>query len=141
MLAQRALTENQWVNNDLPLIFMRMNVYMRYFSRIAGFILMLGLSNNIPAFALEKEILPGQQEINKGLHAASPSHSSSIYMNVEGKLKEIQGDIYILEGSKDDQPIRIQVAKDTAFPNGHKKPGEAIQALVSAQDGHALIIR
>jgi hypothetical protein len=56
-------------------------------------------------------------------------------------LKAIQGDLYILEVSSSDQPIQVKVGKDTAFPNGHKEPGQSIQALVSAQDGHALIIR
>jgi hypothetical protein len=62
-------------------------------------------------------------------------------MNVEGNLKEIQGDLYILEVVSADQPIQVQVGKDTAFPNGQKEPGQSVQALVSAQDGHALIIR
>lgn len=114
---------------------------MRFFYRSAVFILMLGLANGFPAFALEGETPPGQQGMPNDVHATSPSTTSSIYMNVEGKLKEIQGDTYILESPKADQPVRVQVGKDTAFPNGQKKPGESIQALVSAQDGHALIIR
>ena len=32
-------------------------------------------------------------------------------------------------------------ARDTAFTNGHKEPGQMLQALISTSDGHALIIR
>ncbi len=100
----------------------------------------MGVVSVSPGLAAEGESL-GQPESRKDIHASSSSASSSIYKNVEGKLKEIQGDVYILEGSKADELIRVQVGKDTAFPNGNKEPGQSVHALVSAQDGHALIIR
>jgi hypothetical protein len=110
------------------------------FKPIGLMILVMGCQDVIPGFAMDGERSPQQPEVRKELHTTSPS-SSSRYMNVEGMLKEIQGNTYILEGSSADQPIRVQVGKDTAFPNGQKEPGQPVQALVSAQDGHALIIR
>lgn len=114
---------------------------MNLFQQVGLIIFIMGLSGVTPGLALEGEAPSGKPEVGKELHTTSPSSPSSMYMNVEGKLKEIQGDIYILEGSQADEPIRVQVGKDTAFPNGHKEPGQSVHALVSAQDGHALIIR
>jgi hypothetical protein len=118
-----------------------MEVVMEPFRSIGLLILLVGSQGVTPGFAMEGEP-PVQQpaEVRKELHTTSPTPTSR-YMNVEGRLKEIQGDTYILEGSSADQPIRVQVGKDTAFPNGQKEPGQPVQALVSAQDGHALIIR
>ena len=65
----------------------------------------------------------------------------SQYLNIEGTLKEIQGDMYVLEGTSSDKPVLVHVGGDTAFPNGQKEPGQAVQALVVAGTGHALIIR
>jgi hypothetical protein len=115
-------------------------VIMKSLKCFGVFIFLTGILS-VPGFALEGETSPGQPQIQNEIHTTSPSSPSSIYMNVEGKLKEIQGDMYILEGNKTDTPIRVQVKKDTAFPNGHKEPGQSVEALVSAQDGHALIIR
>ncbi|GJL59173.1 MAG: hypothetical protein NPIRA03_20300 [Nitrospirales bacterium] len=79
-------------------------------------------------------------EARQEIQTNSPS-STSRYVNVEGTLQAIQGDLFIIEGASAEQPIRIQVGKDTAFPNGQKQLGQPVNALVSAQDGHALIIR
>ena len=107
---------------------------------IGVLILVVGCQGVATGFAMEGKPPAQQPEVRKELHTASPT-STSQFMNVEGKLKEIQGDMYILEGSSADQPILVHVGKDTAFPNGQKEPGQSVQALVSAQDGHALIIR
>ena len=66
---------------------------------------------------------------------------TSRFLNIEGTLKEIQGNIYVLEGASANQLTRVEIGKDTAFPNGQKEPGQMVQALVSSNDGHALIIR
>ena len=113
---------------------------METFKSIGVLVLAVGCQGVAPGFAMEGEPPAQQPEVRKEFHTASPTPTSR-YMNVEGRLKEIQGDTYILEGSSADQPIRVQVGKDTAFPNGQKEPGQPVQALVSAQDGHALIIR
>ena len=63
------------------------------------------------------------------------------FLNIEGTLKEIQGNVYVLEGASDHQVTRVEIGKDTAFPNGQKEPGQLVHALISSNDGHALIIR
>jgi len=117
-----------------------MEVVMEPFKSIGAVILVVGCQGMTTGFALEKELPAQQPEVRRELHAASPTPTSR-YKNVEGNLKEIQGDLYIIEGVSAAQSVRIHVGKDTAFPNGQKEPGQSVQALVSAQDGHALIIR
>ena len=65
----------------------------------------------------------------------------SRFKNVEGTLKEIQGNVYVLEENADGQSVRVEISQDTAFPNGQKEPGQDVQALVSSVNQHALIIR
>lgn len=113
---------------------------MELFKSMGVVIVMMGCQGVATGFATEAETPAQQPEVRAQIHSASPTPTSR-YMNVEGRLKEIQGDVYIIEGTSGDQPIRLQVGKDTAFPNGQKEPGQPVQALVSAQDGHALIIR
>ena len=113
---------------------------MKRFKPVGIMILGLGCVGGTTGFAMEGLSSAPQTNVTKELHTTSPS-PTSLYMNVEGKLKEIQGDLFILEGSEADQPIQVRVGKDTAFPNGQKEPGQSVQALVSTQDGHALIIR
>lgn len=113
---------------------------MEPFKPIGILVLVVGCQGVTPGFALEGKLPSQQPEVRNELHATSPTPTSR-YMNVEGNLKEIQGDLYIIEGASAAQPVRIHVGKDTAFPNGQKEPGQSVQALVSAQDGHALIIR
>ncbi len=110
--------------------------------KLIGFlVVVLGAQGITPGIAMEGDTSSPQAKVGKELHTTSPTTPTSRYKNVEGKLKEIQGDLYILEVASADQPIQLQIGKDTAFPNGQKEPGQSIQALVSAQDGHALIIR
>ena len=113
---------------------------MEPFKSIGLIIVVVGCQGVTLGFAMEGDRPFQQSEVRKELHTTAPTATSQ-YMNVEGRLKEIQGDMYILEVSSADQPIQVQVGKDTAFPNGHKEPGQPVQALVSAQDGRALIIR
>jgi hypothetical protein len=117
-----------------------MEEVMEPFKPIGVLIFLVGCLGVTTGFAMEGETPAQQTQVRKEIHTSSPT-PSSLYRNVEGKLKEIQGDMYILEESSADQPIRVQIGKDTAFPNGHKEPGQPVQALVSGQDGHALIIR
>ena len=72
---------------------------------------------------------------------ASSERAVTKFQNVEGTLKEIQGNVYVVEGDETHQSIRVEVGRDTAFPNGKKEPGQLLQALISTSDGHALIIR
>jgi hypothetical protein len=120
---------------------------MKWFKPSGVLIVAAGCLVSTVGFAMAEE-LPVQQsaevrsaEVPKDIHTNSPASSASLYKNVEGTLKDIQGDVYVLEGGAPDQSIQIHVGKDTAFPNGKKKPGQLVQALVSAKDGHALIIR
>ena len=117
-----------------------MEVVMERFKPFGVLILVVGCQGVTPGFALEKELPAQLPEVRQDLHATSPTPTSR-FKNVEGHLKEIQGDLYIIEGASAAQSVRIHVGKDTAFPNGQKEPGQPVQALVSAQDGHALIIR
>jgi hypothetical protein len=66
--------------------------------------------------------------------------TSTRFQNIEGTLKEIQGDVYVVVGEATQEPMRVEIGRDTAFPNGQKEPGQMLQALISS-DGHALIIR
>ncbi|TFG63452.1 MAG: hypothetical protein E4H32_04390 [Nitrospirales bacterium] len=113
---------------------------MKPFTRIGVLMLVMGGPGVVPALAMEGERLTQPPEVRQEIHARSPSVTSR-YANVEGTLQAIQGDMFIIEGVSADQQIQIQVGKDTAFPNGQKEPGQPVQALVSTQDGHALIIR
>jgi hypothetical protein len=117
-----------------------MEVVMQRLKAVVVLIFMLCCVGVTPGFAMKGVPSPQQSEVQKELHATSPT-PATLYMNVEGKLKEIQGDLFILEVSQKDQPIQVRVGKDTAFPNGQKVLGQPVQALVSTQDGHALIIR
>jgi hypothetical protein len=118
-----------------------MNNFYRLHYPITGFfVLMLSGMCFTQSWGMEGQSITQQPGPQTDIHAASPS-SNSQYMNVEGTLKEIQGNLYVLEGPSNEQAIRVQVGKDTAFPNGPKELGQTVQALVSAQNGHALIIR
>lgn len=115
---------------------------MKWFQPSGVLMVAAGCLVSTGGFAIEKD-LPDQQsaEVRKDVQTNPPASAASLYNNVEGTLKDIQGDVYVLEGGAPDQSIQIHVGKDTAFPNGKKKPGQLVQALVSAKDGHALIIR
>ena len=103
-----------------------------------------------PTFAGDPEIgsallqsRKGVQKINKDVRSqsAASQRSATQFQNVEGTLKEIQGNVYVVEGAAAQEPIRVEIGRDTAFPNGQKEPGQMLQALISTSDGHALIIR
>lgn len=113
---------------------------MKPFKSIGSLILVVGCLGVSPVFAMERQSPAQQPEVRNQIDTASPTPTSR-YMNVEGTLQAIQGDMFIIEGASAEQQIKIQVGKDTAFPNGQKEPGQPVHALVSAQDGHALIIR
>ncbi|MDH3503118.1 MAG: hypothetical protein OEZ41_11575 [Nitrospirota bacterium] len=113
---------------------------MKSFTQIGVLMLVIGCGGVGPCLAMEGEALAQAPEVRQELHTTSPT-ATSRYMNVEGTLQAIQGDMFIIEGASAEQQIQIQVGKDTAFPNGQKEPGQPVHALVSAQDGHALIIR
>jgi hypothetical protein len=115
-------------------------LFMSHYKTTGILLCVIGCAGATQSFGMDGQPPAPQSEIQRDLQTTSPSQTLR-YMNVEGKLKEIQGDLYILEGTSEDQSIRVQVGKDTAFPNGPKVLGQSVQALVSAQNGHALIIR
>ncbi len=49
--------------------------------------------------------------------------------------------MYVVEVESTQQSIRVKIGRDTAFPNGQKKIGQVIHALVFSSNGHALIVR
>lgn len=108
-------------------------------------IFQIGMIGLIMGFQGVSSVVAGESAI--GQPKADPTVQTqgkvpqSQYLNIEGTLKEIQGDMYVLEGTSSDKPVLVHVGGDTAFPNGHKEPGQPIQALVVASTGHALIIR
>jgi hypothetical protein len=116
---------------------------MKQFTYICAWALILGWQGVTPSFAGDSEIGSALLQSNKGVQTQSAGsvRSSTKFQNVEGTLKEIQGNVYVVEGKATQQPIRVEIGRDTAFPNGQKEPGQMLQALISTSDGHALIIR
>jgi len=116
---------------------------MKQFSYLCAWALILGCQGVTPGFAGDSEIGSAPLQTKKGVQAQSAKsiRSSTQFQNVEGTLKEIQGNVYVVEGKATQQPIRVEIGRDTAFPNGQKEPGQMLQALISTSDGHALIIR
>jgi len=116
---------------------------MRQFSYICAWALILSCQGVGLTFAGDSEMGGALLLSQKGIQtqAAESVGTPSKFKNVEGTLKEIQGNIYVVEGETTQQPIRVEVGQDTAFPNGQKEPGQLLQALIYANNGHALIIR
>ena len=116
---------------------------MKQFSYLCAGALILGCQGVTLSFAGDSEIASALLQNKKGVQAQSAKsvRSSTQFQNVEGTLTEIQGNVYVVEGGATKQPIRVEIGRDTAFPNGHKEPGQMLQALISTSDGHALIIR
>ncbi len=112
---------------------------MKQFIYLCAWVVIFGCQGLAPSFAGEANLGGALLQSNKGIQAQS-GQSSTQFQNVEGTLKEIQGNVYVVEG-EENEPIRVEVGKDTAFPNGQKEPGQMLQALISTSDGHALIIR
>ena len=115
-------------------------VVMKPLTKLIILILAIVSQGIDPALGMEGEHIAQAPEARQEIQTNSPT-STSRYVNVEGTLQAIQGDMFIIEGGSAEKQIKIQVGKDTAFPNGQKEPGQPVHALVSAQDGHALIIR
>ena len=116
---------------------------MKQFSYLCAWALILGCQGVAPTFAGDSEIGSALLQSKNGVQAQSAEsvRPSTQFQNVEGTLKEIQGNVYVVEGKATKQPIRVEIGRDTAFPNGQKEPGQMLQALISTSDGHALIIR
>ena len=116
-------------------------VEMKPLTKFCLLMLVMGCFQGVlPGLAMEGEQMAQAPEARQEIQTNSPT-ATSRYVNVEGTLQAIQGDLFVIEGASAEQQIKIQVGKDTAFPNGQKELGQPINALVSAQDGHALIIR
>ena len=103
----------------------------------------MGFLGMTPGFALESEVPESVSKISQGNTAQSPISATPTaqFKNVEGTLKEIQGNVYVVEGESTQQQIRVEIGRDTAFPNGQKKLGQVIHALVFSSNDHALIVR
>jgi hypothetical protein len=116
---------------------------MKQFSYLCAWALILGCQGVSPTFAGDSEIGSALLQGRNGVQVQSVEsvRPSTQFQNVEGTLKEIQGNVYVVEGKATKQPIRVEIGRDTAFPNGKKEPGQMLQALISTSDGHALIIR
>ena len=116
---------------------------MKQFSYLCAWALILGCQGITPSFAGTSD-LSGPLALNTtGVKAQGKSTEGAAtkFQNVKGTLKEIQGNVYVVEGEEAHQSIRVEVGRDTAFPNGKKEPGQLLHALISTSDGHALIIR
>ena len=116
---------------------------MKQFSYLCALALILGCQGVTLSFAGDSATGSAFLQSNKGLHTQSAKsvRSSTTFQNVQGTLKEIQGNVYVVERAATQQPIRLEVGRDTAFPNGQTEPGQMLHALISTSDGHALIIR
>lgn len=116
---------------------------MKRFSYFGALVCVMGFQGVVPGFATEQEMSDTVPQIRQPSIAQSSTSVTSAphFKNVEGTLKEIQGNFYVVEGEATQQPIRVEIRQDTAFPNGQKKLGEVIQALVLSINGHALIVR
>ena len=116
---------------------------MKQFSYLCALVLILGCQGVTLSFAGDSKIGSAHILSSKVVEAQSAGfvRASTQFQNIEGTLKEIQGNVYVVEGGATKQPIRVEIGRDTAFPNGHKEPGQMLQALISTSDGHALIIR
>ena len=116
---------------------------MKRFGYICVLVWILGCQGVTPSFAKEQEVPDAVPQSRQDITAQSSTAMTPApqFRNVEGTLKEIQGNVYVVEGESIDQPIRVEIGRDTAFPNGQKEPGQVIQALVFSNNGHALIIR
>ena len=64
---------------------------------------------------------------------------SQAFKTIEGKLKAIDGEFYVVEGLAG-KTHRLHVSKDTLMVNGAKKPGDAVRADIT-KSGHAISIQ
>ncbi len=116
---------------------------MKQFSYLCAWALVLGCQGVAPSFAGDSQEGSPVLLSQKGIQTQSTQsgEATTKFQNIEGTLKEIQGNVYVVEAAATHQPIRVEVGRDTAFPNGQKEPGQMLQALIATSDGHALIIR
>lgn len=116
---------------------------MKRFNYFCALVWVVGFQGVTPAFAMEQEPSEAMPQNRQDIAAQSstPVTPAPQFINVEGTLKEIQGNVYVVEGESAQQTIRVEIGQDTAFPNGKKKLGQVIQALVFSRNGRALIIR
>jgi hypothetical protein len=116
---------------------------MKKFSYLCAWVLVLGCQGVAPSFAEDSDMSNALLLSQKGIQAQSAGSRGAVtqFQNVEGMLKEIQGNVYVVEAEATQNPIRVEIGQDTAFPNGQKEPGQMLNALISTSDGHALIIR
>jgi len=116
---------------------------MKPFSYLCAWAVILACLGVTSSVAGDSDIGRTLLQSKKGVQTQSSGSavSSTQFQNVEGTLKEIQGNVYVVEGNATHQSIRVEIGRDTAFPNGRKEPGQLLQALISTSDGHALIIR
>ena len=116
---------------------------MRRFSFVCVLVWIMGCQGATPSLATEQDVPDAVPQIRQNSTAQSSTVVTPApqFRNVEGTLKEIQGNVYVVEGESTQQPIRVEIGRDTAFPNGQKEPGQVIHALVFSSNGHALIIR
>ena len=113
---------------------------MKILSWIGFMVLIIGCQGVAPVLAGTGELAMGQSQGGQAVQGKETVQKSQ-YLNIEGTLKEIQGEMYVLENTSMDKTVQVHVGGDTAFPNGQKEPGQPVQALVVASTGHALIIR
>jgi hypothetical protein len=116
---------------------------MKRLSDVCILIWIMGCQVAIPSLAMEQEVSDTVPEIRQDIIAQSSTSVTPAphFKNVKGTLKEIQGNVYVVEGESTQKLMRLEIGQDTAFPNGPKKLGQVIQALVFSNNGHALIVR
>ncbi len=116
---------------------------MKRFSYMCVLVGIMGFQGVTPGFSMEKEVADAVPQSRQDI---TMQYSASVtpapqFTNVEGTLKEIQGNVYVVEVESTQQSIQVKIGRDTAFPNGQKKIGQVIHALVFSNNGHALIVR
>ncbi|MEX0829406.1 MAG: hypothetical protein WD032_04125 [Nitrospirales bacterium] len=116
---------------------------MKKFSYLCAWALVLGGQGVGASFAEDSALSNALLLSQKGIQTQSveSTRAATQFQNVEGLLKEIQGNVYVVEAEATQSPIRVEIGQDTAFPNGQKEPGQMLHALISTSDGHALIVR
>lgn len=116
---------------------------MKRLSYFGVLIWVIGFQGVTPGFTMEQEVANAVPQIRQDIIAQSSTSANPAarFKNVKGTLKDIQGNVYVIEGESPQQTIRMEIGQDTAFPNGQKTVGQVIHALVFANNGYALIVR
>ncbi len=116
---------------------------MKQFIYICAWVFILSCHGIMLTFAGDAEMGSALLLSQKGIQSQSAASGevSAKFQNIEGTLKEIQGNVYLVEAEGTNESIRVEIGRDTAFPNGQKEPGQLLQALISTSNGHALIVR